>query len=121
MDDKENPAVTALTRMPPALLEELGTNEAALQKHARILLAVNIDVHHRQMRQANAPIESRQKFMSFLAEVGNVGSKAAAKAAAANTGPAFSVNFILPTGTTTKELTSKPVVAEVIENAPAKI
>lgn len=114
MDEKENPAVTALTRMPPAMLEEFANNPAALEKHARILLAANIDIHHRKMRLPDASPEMRQKFMTFLADIGNLSSSKAAKAAAAGgNAPGFSVNIVLNSPV---ELTRKPVVAEVIEN-----
>lgn len=90
--DEQNPAVAAQTRIPPALLEEVGNDPRELERWVRKLYLVNMDKLQRLMKAQDIPISQRMAWLEHLAKYGGLGQ---AKAAPVAAGSGFSVQIVL--------------------------
>lgn len=91
MLDDDNPAVRALTLIPPAMLEEFRDNAEALAPVARVAWGTQLDAMLELARDPKFGNAIRLELMKHLAEVGGINKK---QQATAQTGPGFSVNIV---------------------------
>lgn len=91
--DDDNPAVTALTAIPPAVLEEFRDNPDAAAPYARIMYGTGVVAMNDLMRDPKVPLRTRLDWLDHLARIGNIEKKQSATAT--QNGPGFSVNIVL--------------------------
>ncbi len=119
MDD-ENPAVTAKTRIPPALLDEAGKDPKVIEEMARKIYFVNLDRIQRQISAQgdNVPLRTRLDYMEHVAKIGQLGEKKAAASAAGAGAPGFSISIVLPQTSTAANSLPKVEVIEAADTKP---
>ena len=108
-----NPAEFQLTKIPPALLEQLVEDPRAMDPTFRIMLAINVDRAHRRAEDPNLPLSQRLQLIDTLAKLTDAYPKASVAAAGAG-GPALSVQIIF------NKPDPKPA-AEVIEATTVEV
>jgi hypothetical protein len=89
-----NPAVTSLTNIPPAMLEDLIENPQAMNPTYRIMLASAVDATYRRIQDPSTPVGQRIQFIDQLAKLADAYPKAGIQANANAGGPALSVQII---------------------------
>lgn len=111
--DQNNPAVTTLTDMSPALLADLGDNPALLKGIATVMAAVQLEALHRISNNPSTPTGQRIQIFEATTKVAELGAYGKASQQV-TPGTGFSVNIIM-NNTPTKLETSVPVVVDVTD------
>ncbi len=89
--DSANPAVTAQTRIPPALLEAVADDPAVGRRMFRKMMMVQADKLHRLSLDPNTATSLRLQIAEWFSKNADFAPKALA--ANASAGPTFSINI----------------------------
>lgn len=109
--DQNNPAVTTLTDMSPALLADLEDNPALLKGIATVMAAVQLEALHRISNNPATPTGQRIQIFEATTKVAELGAYGKASQQQVSPGTGFSVNIIMNSSPTKLE-TSAPVVVD---------
>lgn len=112
--DQNNPAVTTLTDMSPALLADLEDNPALLKGIATVMAAVQLEALHRISNNPTTPTGQRIQIFEATTKVAEIGAYGKASQQQTSPGTGFSVNIIM-NNSPTKVETSAPVVVDVVD------
>jgi hypothetical protein len=92
--DQNNPAVTTLTDMSPALLADLEDNPALLKGIATVMAAVQLEALHRISNNPATPTGQRIQIFEATTKVAELGAYGKASQQQTTPGTGFSVNII---------------------------
>lgn len=115
-DKVDNPAVSAHTRIPPAIVEAIADDAKAMEPIARAMAAVNLDNLFTMMRNPNIAAGQRIEFQRLLNDMGKLARKDEAGAAAMNL-PLVTINLGNGTATISVERPTPAIDVTPVEAA----
>jgi hypothetical protein len=111
--DQNNPARTALTSIPPALLADMANDPKLLRNIAMPMVAMQLDALHRLTLNPNLPTGQRIQIADFTAKIADAYPKASAPTAGAGQ-ERFVLNINMGSNTKPETIT---VEAKEVTNA----
>lgn len=115
--DQDNPAVSSLTKMPPALLADLGDNPSILKGIATVMSAVQLEGLHRVFNNPTTPTGQKIQIFEATSKIAELG----AYGKATNNGQviaekfSLSINVINQAAPTPTKLNTSAEVVEMVD------